>query len=457
MATQRPLKTRFGMTVAERTALGKSRRKFVRRIDQASWDAPSDRPDPVALIRKANVGRLPALLPIKFRRMAFSPFGFFRGAAPVMAHDLAGLPTTGLTSQICGDAHVRNLGAYAAPDGHLVFDINDFDETLPGPWEWDLKRLATSFVLAGREAGDSDDRCVEAVRKLVQTYRERIEAFSQMSPLELARYEVTRDIARGPVEDVLSKAERATRDHAFQKLSLRGRARFHDRPPLLHHVSDFIARLVIRSLGSYRDTLGPDRQLVLDAYRPADVAFKIVGTGSVGTRDYVVLLLGIHPNDPLLLQVKEEPTSCYAPYLPDLSIEHQGRRVAEGQHRMQTVSDPFLGWTTIGSRDYLVRQLCDHKASVDPTELHGKALLSYGSVCGEIFAKAHARTGDGAAIAGYCGRSPRLDKALASFARAYADQSTADHTRFVKALRSRRRPSAPRGKENASKAKPVLE
>jgi uncharacterized protein (DUF2252 family) len=438
MTHTRPIKSPFGLSIAQRTALGKGRREIVRRRDHGSWGAPKDRGDIVALLREENEGRLPDLVPIKFRRMAASPFGFFRGAAPLMARDLSHLPTTAIFTQICGDAHVRNLGAYAAPDGHLVFDINDFDETMPGPWEWDLKRLATSFVLAGREAGESDKTSLDSVRLLVATYRKAIEAFGQMSPLELVNHEITDKVADGPVEDVLQKAERATRDHACEKLTVRGRNRFHDRPPILHHVSDEAARTVIRSLSPYRDTLPPDRQLVLDAYRPVDVAFKIVGTGSVGTRDYVVLLVGVHPRDPLLLQVKEEPRSCYAPYLPQIPpFDHQGRRVAEGQHRMQTATDPFLGWTRIGERDYLVRQLCDHKASIEPADLHGRALLSYGSVCGEIFAKAHARTGDGAAIAGYCGRSTRIDKAIATFAKAYADQSTADHEVFVKALRSR--------------------
>jgi uncharacterized protein (DUF2252 family) len=373
------------------------------------------------------------------QRMMASPFGFFRGAAPVMAWDLSRLPTIGFVTQICGDAHVRNLGAYAAPDGHLVFDINDFDETLPGPWEWDLKRLAASLVLAGREAGDTDKNCLESVREMVATYRESIDRFSRFSPLDLSIHEITREISRGPVVRVLERAERATRHHAFEKLTLQNRSRFHDRPPILHHVSDAIARAVVRSLGSYRDTLPPDRQTILDAFRPLDVAFKVVGTGSVGTRDYVVLLEGVHRLDPLLLQVKEEPVSCYAEYLPKLPpFPHQGRRVAEGQHRMQTVSDPFLGWTSLGRRDFLVRQLCDHKASVDPAELRGRALVSYGSVAGEVLAKGHARTGDGVAIAGYCGTSPRLDRALALFAKAYADQTEKDHALLVKALRSRR-------------------
>jgi uncharacterized protein (DUF2252 family) len=439
MRVRAPVQRRLEMDIVERRLLGKKHREVVGRADQGAWKAPAGRPDPFELLRKANAGRLPKLIPIKFQRMIASPFGFFRGAAPMMAHDLARLPVSGFYTQLCGDAHVRNLGAYAAPDGHLVFDINDFDETIPGPWEWDLKRLATSFVLAGREAGESDAVCLEAVRRLTETYREFIDRFSRMSPVELVGHEITRDINRGPVTGILAKAERATRDHAFAKLTIQGRHRFHDRPPILHHVSEATARSVLKALGPYRETLPADRQIVLDAFRPADVTFKIVGTGSVGTRDYVVLLVGVHAHDPLLLQVKEEPASCYGPYLPHVGpFANQGRRVAEGQHRMQTVCDPFLGWTKIGTRDYLVRQLCDHKASIDPSELRGKALLSYARVCGGIFAKGHARTGDGAAIAGYCGSSPRLDKAIAAFAKAYADQTNADHAVFAKAVRKAR-------------------
>jgi uncharacterized protein (DUF2252 family) len=436
---------RPGLRLAERRALGRHRRNAVRRADQAAWKAGADRPDPAELIRKANADRLPELLPIKYQRMAASPFGFFRGAAPLMARDLSTLPVTGIQVQLCGDAHVRNLGAYAAADGHLVFDINDFDETIPGPWEWDLKRLATSFVLAGREAGEKEALCKEAVELLVATYREMIDRLSRLSPVELAGHEITHDINRGPVLAVLAKAERESRFRAFEKLTVEGHPRFHNRRPILSRVSEGVGRGVIASLRPYRDTLPPDRQVVLDAFRPMDVSFKVVGTGSVGTRDYVVLLLGTHRKDPLLLQVKEEPASCYTPFLPQVPpFAHQGRRVAEGQHRMQTVSDPFLGWTRIGSRDYLVRQLCDHKASVDPAELQGKALLSYARVCGGLFAKGHARTGDGAAVAGYCGRTTRLDTALAGFATAYADQTERDHQAFLKARRRWRSGRGPR-------------
>jgi uncharacterized protein (DUF2252 family) len=409
-------------------------------VDQSVWKASPRRADPVSALVAANRGRQPDLLPIKWARMNASPFGFFRGAAALMAGDLATMLTTGLGVQLCGDAHVKNLGAYAAPDGHLVFDLNDFDETIPGPWEWDVKRLATSLVVAGSEAGGGKRDGATAVRAFVESYRESMDRFSWMKVIELAKWEVRRHTASGPVRAVLQKAERATPEVTLKKLTVRSRGnerRFHDRPPLLYHVPRETAEAVIASLVPYRQTLGIDRQQALDGYRPVDVAFKVVGTGSVGTRDYVVLLLGERPDDALFLQVKEELPSCYARYLRGApAFPNQGRRVAEGQYRLQTITDPFVGWTSIGGSDYLVRQLADHKAVVDPAELKGAALIEYGLVCGETLAKAHARTGDAAAIAGYCGGSTKLDKAIARFALAYAEQTESDHAALRAAIKS---------------------
>jgi uncharacterized protein (DUF2252 family) len=423
-----------------RRRYGRSLRRHLSRGRQAEWHAPEERADPVAILREVNADRLPKLVSLKLFRMAASPFGFFRGGAPVMAADLARLPVTGIRTQICGDAHIRNLGAYAAPDGHIVFDLNDFDETMIGPWEWDLKRLATSLVLAGREAGSGQKGCKDAVLLLVRSYRETLKQLAHLFLLDLLKVEVQRHLGSALFHEVLQKAERVTPDHALMKLTVRtrnGQPRFHDRPPLLHHVPTHVARGVIASLTSYRDTLSPDRQIVFDAYRPVDVAFKVVGTGSVGTRDFVILLLGRGPQDPLFLQVKEAVASCYARYLPDVpAYPHQGRRVAEGQHRMQTATDPLLGWTSIDGRDYLVRQLADHKAALDPAELVDGALASYATVSGEILAKAHARTGDAGALAGYCGRGDRLDRAIAKFADAYADQTEQDHARLVRAIKA---------------------
>ena len=439
MAGKRVLTWARGGTPEERWAYGQNRRRRLPRGAHAAWRAGAQRLDPVAILKEANTGRIPELVSLKMFRMAASPFGFFRGAAPVMAADLATLPVTGLHTQICGDAHVRNLGAYAAPDGHLVFDLNDFDETTVGPWEWDLKRLAASFILAGRAAGTRARRGRDAVHSLVRSYRETLDRLGSLTVLDRLRVEIRRHLESQVLHPVLVKAERVTNAYAFQKLTVRGRGgarRFHDRPPVLYHVPPHVAKAVVESLRPYRETLGPDRQLAFDAYRPVDVAFKVVGTGSVGTRDFVVLLLGCGPADPLLLQVKEALPSCYARYLPDVpSCPNQGQRVAEGQHRMQSATDPLLGWTSIEGRDFIVRQLADHKAGLDPADLVDDALLSYALVSGEILAKAHARTGDAAAIAGYCGRSDRLDRAIARFAVAYADQTEEDHARLVSAIR----------------------
>jgi len=343
---------------------------------------------------------------------------------------------------------VQNIGAFAAADGHLAFDLNGFDETIPGPWEWDVKRFAASLVLAGREAGNRDRACADSVQDFLRAYREATQQFAEMKFLDVLRYRVHRPLRTGPAHVALLRAERAGPIHALEKLTRPDRRigrRFHDEPPVLRHVPDAVAAAVLRGLASYRETLGPDRQLALDAYRPVDVAFKIVGTGSVGTRDYVVLLFGAGVLDPLMLQVKEELTSCYHEYLPGVpAYPHQGRRVAEGQHRMQNATDPFLGWTRVNGRDYLVRQLADHKAKLEVADLKGAALERFAMVAGEILAKAHARTGDSAAIAGYCGRSDRLDRAVARFALRYADQTEKDYGLFRKAIRAGTLKAAPR-------------
>ena len=421
----------------ERRNFGKSHREAVHRVDQCRWDGRKAIIDAVEVIVASSEGRLAELLPIKFGRMAASPFGFFRGAVPLMAADLATLPVSGLTTQICGDAHVRNLGAYAAPDGRLIFDINDFDETIPGPWEWDVKRLATSLVLAGREAQDSEKTCKEAVLTFVQSYRAAMEELSKLTVLDLARYQVHRHLKATPISAVLKKAERATPSHNLEKLTTaaKGGRKFKESKPLITHVPKETAQPVLGSLVSYRETLLAERQHFFDLYRPLDVVFKVVGTGSVGTRDYVVLCLGNDEGDALFLQVKEEPPSAYAASLPQAKVvSHQGRRVAEGQRRMQAQSDLFLGWTSIAGRDYLVRQLSDHKAGIETEDLKGQGLSDYATVCGEVLAKGHARSGDACAIAGYCGSSDKLDKAVAKFAAAYADQTASDHHRLVAAI-----------------------
>jgi len=425
------------LTSGERYARGKDHRKKVRRVDQGQWKASTRRHDPIETVLASTRGRLRDLIPIKIARMAASPFGFFRGAAPLMAADLATLPHCGLDAQICGDAHVRNLGAYAAPDGHLVFDINDFDETIRGPFEWDLKRLATSLLLAGQESGNSKKACKDAVRLFIHSYCAALSRLSELAVIELAKYRL--HVKVGPVQAALRKAEGATPLHILEKLTFHkaGKYRFKDERPLLAPVRAQVARQVISALSLYRETLSPERQQFLSWYHPVDVAFKVVGTGSVGLRDYVVLCFGNGNNDPLFLQVKEEPPSCYLRHLPPgQNFMNEGKRVVEGQRRMQAFSDPFLGWTSMGGRDYLVRQLSDHKAGIDETQLQGNGLTEYARVCGEVLAKGHARSGDPMELAGYCGSGAKLDDGIAGFADRYSDQTERDYELLKKAIKA---------------------
>jgi uncharacterized protein (DUF2252 family) len=425
-------------THEQRRKFGQSRRDKVSRVSQGDWTPKRRDFDVVDLLRKAQRGRVPKLLPIKFARMAASPFGFYRGAVPVMAADLAKLPHTGIHSQICGDAHVRNLGAYAGPDGRLIFDINDFDETIRGPWEWDVKRMAVSLMLAGREANNTEKQCRAAVLDFARSYRESMRMFCEMTVLELARYQVFRHLNISPVLAVLRKAERSTPRHNLDQLTVRhdGKYRFREHKPLQFHLPRRTAAEVIAGLRRYIETLLPERQHWFAEYHVEDVAFRVVGTGSVGVRDYVVLLFGRTLNDPLFIQIKEEDASAYAPYVPQSRVlMNQGQRTAQGQRAMQVQSDIFLGWTAIAGRDYLVRQLRDHKGVIENEDLKGNGLVQYGRVCGEILSKGHARSGDSCAISGYLGNSDKFDKAMVDFGVAYADQSTKDFDEFTQAIR----------------------
>ncbi len=425
-------------TSKERRALGQARRKQVHRQDHGRWDAKLRQRNPLDLIDESMRGRVPSLIALKYERMLASPFGFFRGAVPAMAADLALLPHTGIVNQICGDAHVRNLGAFAAPDGRLVFDINDFDETIRGPFEWDLKRLATSLVLAAREVsgGGGAKHGEEAVLKFVASYRKLIETLARLPVIDVARYQVHRLQRISPVSDALLKAERATPLHSLEMLTeaRKGGRVFRSEPPVLRRLDPRQARPVLASLKAYRETLQPERQHFLAQYRAVDVGFKVVGTGSVGLRDFVAYLEGNGPRDPLFLQVKEQPGSAYAPYLAATpAAGHQGRRVAEGQRAMQFASDPFLGWTTIANREYLVRQLSDHKGNIEIEDLKGQGLTDYAEMCGELLARGHARSGDACQLAGYLGNGEKFGAAIAKFAEAYADQTEVDWKALKKA------------------------
>jgi uncharacterized protein (DUF2252 family) len=427
---------------------GQSCRHKIGRVDQGNWDPKTRKHDVIDLLLAAQRGRISSLLPIKWGRMAASPFGFFRGAVPLMAADLAPLPNTGLTAQICGDAHVQNLGAFEAPDGRLIFDINDFDETIIGPWEWDVKRMSSSLVLAGREAGNSDKRCRNAVLAFAGSYRMYMRHFSEMPVVELARFQVYREI--DPVRSVLRKAERATPLHNLERLTVLsgGHHVFRDQKPTQYHVPRKEADAAVASLRPYMHTLLRERAHFLGQYQVEDVAFRVVGTGSVGVRDYVLLMFAGAISDPLFMQIKEEPRTAYALYLPHSRVaKHQGRRVAEGGRAMQMQSDIFLGWTSIAGRDYVVRQLRDHKAGIEADDLKGNGLLQYARLCGELLSKGHARSGDSCAIAGYLGNNDNFDQAMATFGIQYADQTVKDWEELRRAIRA--------GRIHAAKSEPA--
>jgi uncharacterized protein (DUF2252 family) len=434
-------------TPQERIRLGQARRKQVGRQAHDALNIKGRANSPLVLLERSMHGRVPALVKLKYELMAESPFGYFRGAVPVMAADLATLPNTGIVSQLCGDAHVRNVGAYAAPDGRLVFDINDFDETIRGPFEWDLKRMAASISLAGRGSGHKDSSVRRAVEECILRYTAQMRAFAKMPHLEVGRFQVHRLGQVEPVHEALLKAERATPRHTLEQLTeeVTGKAgttrRFKENKPVLTRVSATQAAAVLASLGPYQEVLEPQRQHLLSFYRPIDVVFKVVGTGSVGLRDYCIYFEGNGPNDPLFLQIKEEPASGYNAYLPNAHPEHHnGKRVAEGQRAMQAQSDPFLGWTHIGGRQYLVRQLNDHKGSIDLEDLAGGGLVAFAEVCGELLARGHARSGDPQVIAGYLGSGDGFAEALAKFGLLYADQTEKD---WEDLRRSRKLPARP--------------
>jgi uncharacterized protein (DUF2252 family) len=397
-------------------------------------------------------------MPIRYSRMMASPFAFMRGSAIIMANDLASTPKTGIQAQLCGDAHLLNFGAYASPERALLFDLNDFDETLPGPWEWDIKRLAASFVVAGRDNGFDAADCREAAQASVASYRQRMAQFSEMGELEVWYSRVGAEEVSGLLSDAkkkttkkLNKALRKARGHdslqALSKLTrvVDGRRMINDDPPLLVRLpeGDDIRAQVYAILESYKRTLQDDRRHLLDRYRFVDTARKVVGVGSVGTRAYVVLLEGRDEDDPLFLQVKEAGASVLENYVKSNTYEHHGHRVVAGQRLMQAASDIFLGWFRgTGGRDFYWRQLKDMKGSANVESMSPDELVLYGGLCGWTLARAHARSGDRAQIAGYLGKGERFDRAIAEFAQAYADQTERDHAALCAAVKSGRLPAA---------------
>ncbi|WP_406382591.1 DUF2252 domain-containing protein [Streptomyces sp. NBC_01618] len=429
--------------------VGKALRERVSRASHSSLDLPAGRPDAVQAVEESSRGRVPGLTPIRVGRMAATPFAFLRGSAGLMAHDLAGTPVSGVGAQLCGDAHAANFGLYGDARGSLAIDLNDFDETVFGPWEWDLKRLATSLVLAGREAGADEDTCRQGAYDTVGAYRRTMRLLAKMPALdawnaiadeELVSHTDARDLL-GTLERVSEKARNNTSARFAAKStedSGDGGRRFIDAPPVLRRVPDDEAAAVAAGLGDYLGTISEDRGPLLARYAIHDVAFRVVGTGSVGTRSYVVLLLD-HRGEPLVLQVKEARPSVLAPYLPAVGFDvpevaHEGRRVVLGQKRMQVVSDILLGWATVEGRPFQVRQFRNRKGSVDPAALAADQVDDYGRMTGALLARAHAHSADPRLVAGYCGKNEELDEAVAAFAVQYADRTEADHAELVRAI-----------------------
>src|SRR5829696_8137294 len=438
----------------QRRERGRSARRVVPRVGQEECAPAPDRPDPINLLEAQARDRLPDLIPIRYSRMMASPFAFMRGSAIVMANDLAGTPKTGIQVQLCGDAHLLNFGAYASPERALLFDLNDFDETLPGPWEWDVKRLAASFVVAGRDNGFDVAACRGAAQASVASYRRRMAEFSEMGELEVWYSRVGEEEVKGLLSDArvtkrttkkLSKNVRKARGRdslqALSKLTtvVDGRRRIINDPPLLVRIpeEDEIRAQIHAILESYKRTLQEDRRHLLERYRFVDAARKVVGVGSVGTRAYVVLLEGRDRDDPLFLQVKEAEASVLEGHVPSGSYEHHGHRVVAGQRLMQAASDIFLGWFRgTEGRDFYWRQLKDMKGSAKVEDMSPDELVIYAGICGWALARAHARSGDRVQIAAYLGKSDRFDRSVADFAVAYADQNERDHAALCAAVES---------------------
>jgi uncharacterized protein (DUF2252 family) len=440
------------VTRAERYALGKSLRKRVKRRTLADWAAPPDRPDPVRLIELNHEGRLPSLIPIRVGRMIASPYGFLRGSAVVMADDVAHLPSTGITPVVCGDSHLGNFGFYASPERDLVIDLNDFDEAHPGGWEWDLRRLVASIWVAGRHTGTSEDDCGAAVHSCVTAYRLELRRLAD-EPLfsrSFTRLDVDRlaGQAAGPLADQVQRsAKRArnrTSDRALPRFTqeVDGQRRIVEEPPLITRLPQREADALAVALDDYLPTLSTHWRRVLGGYTLLDVAQKVVGVGSVGLRAYVALLEGSSSEDVVFLQLKQARRSVLARYVHGESAwhAHQGQRVVEYQQALQTVSDPLLGWTTMGGVQFYVRQFRNMKGTIPLDAMDATALIDYTAVVGQLLAKGHARTSGASMIAGYLGRSDRVADALSVFARRYADQTEADHAALVTAVDSGRLP-----------------
>ncbi|WKV75204.1 DUF2252 domain-containing protein [Streptomyces sp. PCS3-D2] len=457
-----------GATPEERSAMGRDARRRCPRSGHAVYQPRRDRPDPLAILEAQSATRVPELVPIRYARMTESPFRFYRGAAAIMASDLAGSPDSGISVQLCGDAHLLNFRLLASPERRLMFDINDFDETLPGPWEWDVKRLSASLVIAARANGFDEAERARIVNSAVRSYREAMSGFAGMGNLGVWYSKIDAEGLQALVDEQLDKRGRKklatamgkarSRDNlqVFDKLTevVDGRPRIAADPPLLVPLADLLPdserdELVDRLgrlVGQYGHTLESNRRALLEDYSLVDVARKVVGVGSVGTRCWILLLLGRDGRDPLFLQAKEADTSVLADHVGASLYRNQGERVVSGQRLMQAASDIFLGWERVdgidgGKRDFYVRQLRDWKGIAMPETMSPAQLETFGNACGMTLARAHARSGDRVAIAAYLGRGDVFDRALAEFAEAYADQNERDHQALVDAVRAGRLPA----------------
>ena len=451
-------------SVAERIARGKAARKEVPRADHALFEPPSTRPDPVALLERQATTRVPELVPIRYGRMLVSPFTFYRGAALIMANDLASTPRSGLTVQCCGDAHLSNFGVFASPERKLVFDVNDFDETLPGPWEWDLKRLAVSMLIAARSDGFGVKEQERIVLDTVGQYRTAMADFAGMKNLDvwyshLDVETVLQDYASQfkpkavkRTQENLAKARTKDSMTAFSKLTevVDGQARIVDQTPLIVPVEqlaqgterDRMFDELRQMLSGYPETLAFDRRVLLEEFELMDFARKVVGVGSVGTRAYIALLIGRDGQDPLFLQMKEAEASVLEEFVGPSEFSNHGERVVVGQRLMQAASDIFLGWLHVDSgldgkpRDFYGRQLKDWKGSAVIEQMVPKGMATYGKLCGWTLARAHARSGDRIAIAAYLGNGDSFDRAIVEFSKAYADQNESDYQKLAAAVKS---------------------
>jgi uncharacterized protein (DUF2252 family) len=439
---------------AEGIAIGKTMRETVPRSCHEQWEPAPDRSDPIALLQTSNAGRLPELIPLRYKRMLASPFAFLRGSAIVMAADLHHTPKTGITVQACGDCHLSNFGAYGTPERHMVFDLNDFDETLPAPWEWDVKRLATSIVVASRSLKFADKIGRLAAITAVQSYREQMHEYAKMSPMSVWYDHIGveslltfTDHAKEQkkLKSEVKKAQAFTPELELHKLTevVQGEHRLVDHPPLVFHSApeDPLSQEMRSVFHQYRQTLREDCRLLLDHYQIVDIAMKVVGIGSVGTRCGVALLVtGDH--DPLFLQIKQATASVLEPYAGKSYYTNHAQRVVAGQHLIQAASDPFLGWTkhdrSQGSsgHDFYLRQLRDMKLSVEIDEMSAIDLRGYAHLCGWALARSHARSGNRFMISGYLGQKVTFDQAIGDFAMAYANQTELDYQALCTAVKS---------------------